>query len=45
MYDSGERVPEHSAVVWDRGPAGDFGKDYKCNIFGRPFDSCMALLN
>lgn len=25
VYDEVERVPEYAAVVWDRGPAGDFG--------------------
>ena len=24
VYEEGEEVPEYSALVWDRGPAGDF---------------------
>jgi polyphosphate kinase 2 (PPK2 family) len=24
VYEEGERVPEYAALVWDRGPAGDF---------------------
>jgi len=24
VYESGEQVPEYAALVWDRGPAGDF---------------------
>lgn len=26
VYEEGERVPKYAALVWDRGPAGDFGK-------------------
>jgi hypothetical protein len=45
VYEPGERVPEYSALVWDRGPAGDFGttkRSLKCSYFLWHF-GCLTL--